>query len=416
MGIIGGDKPEKTKRRLPGQDWWESQPPKRRQQIAIGGVLAAVIGVGYILLTATDGGTSSRTRAPSDGKVTNSLLPNENAREIGMSGITKEMQDQRASHLRLEETVKRLQDERAAGEGRGGNTRNRELQIAQQLEQQKKEIDALKELLSAQSQQQQAAPTYDQEVDAGPAAPGGFGGIKVIRESKEEGSTSVPTGAGPAPAGEQGLRQGEISPDRSMYMPSGAIVSGVLITGLDAPTGRGATRDPVPVLIRVKKDAIMPNRYRTDVKECFILAAGAGDLASERAYLRSENMSCVRHDKSIIDIKIQAYAVDSDGKAGMRGRLVSKQGGVLSKAIMASFAEGVAQAFGGNRRMNMSSGNIDYAGGLESGAIAGASSALDRVAQYYLELADSMHPVLEIDAGRPITLVFVKGQELPTLR
>ena len=42
----------------------------------------------------------------------------------------------------------------------------------------------------------------------------------------------------------------------------------------------------------------------------------------------------------------------------------------------------------------------------------GASSALDRVAKYYLDLADTMHPILEIDAGRPVTLILIKGQEL----
>jgi len=42
----------------------------------------------------------------------------------------------------------------------------------------------------------------------------------------------------------------------------------------------------MPALIRVKHQAILPNRVRADVRECFLLVSGFGDLASERAQLR----------------------------------------------------------------------------------------------------------------------------------
>ncbi|MGD6497744.1 TrbI/VirB10 family protein, partial [Xanthomonas citri pv. citri] len=59
---------------------------------------------------------------------------------------------------------------------------------------------------------------------------------------------------------------------------------------------------------------------------------------------------------------------------------------------------------------------IDSAYAAQSGAFGGASTALDRIAEYYLNLADQMHPVIEIDAGREVTLVFVRGISLPPLR
>ena len=61
-------------------------------------------------------------------------------------------------------------------------------------------------------------------------------------------------------------------------------------------SGRQARRDPYPALIRIKHDAILPNRFRADVRECFLVAAGYGDLASERAYLRTEAITCIRED------------------------------------------------------------------------------------------------------------------------
>lgn len=76
--------------------------------------------------------------------------------------------------------------------------------------------------------------------------------------------------------------------DISITLPSGSILSGVLVTGMDAPTGKAAQKDPFPSLIRIKTEAILPNRFRADFRECFLIAAGWGDLSSERAYMRAE--------------------------------------------------------------------------------------------------------------------------------
>ena len=426
MTIIGGA-PTGPGAKKPGlKDKWQSMAPKTRQRVALFGVLGGIALVAFILLSATGNSGPRVATETKDGKVVNSLLPDENTREIGMTGLAKDTELNREEQQKVTERVKRLEDviaQKAQDEARGGGQRGQSAQVLETVNKQAEEIAELRALIAngGGAQNAQAAAGEVQVEEVGPT---GYGGIKVIRETKAEGTGSTPgvDSAGGSSGTDSGVSAGSSSGGvtkpsvNSMYMPSGAMVTGVLITGLDAPTGRGALKDPVPVLVRVKKDAILPNRYKADVKECFILAAGSGDLPSERAYLRSETMSCVRHDKSVIDIKIQAYAVDTDGKAGLRGRLVSKQGAVLGKAIIASFAEGVSQAFSGNNRVSMNGGDVDYSGGMQSGAIGGASSALDRVAKYYLDLADSLHPVLEIDAGRPITLVFVKGQEMPTVK
>ena len=133
-----------------------------------------------------------------------------------------------------------------------------------------------------------------------------------------------------------------------LRLTAGSILSGQLITGLDVPTGQGARREPYPVLIRIKASAILPNRYRTNVRECFVLASGYGDLSSERAYLRSETLSCIFKQKDkeqVIERPLEGYIAGEDGKAGLRGRLVSKQGQVMAKAAMAGFLSGVSEAF-----------------------------------------------------------------------
>lgn len=203
-----------------------------------------------------------------------------------------------------------------------------------------------------------------------------------------------------------------------VFVPAGSILTGVLLAGVDAPTGRLGRDDPVPVLARIKEEAILPNRFHANVRECFIVASAVGDLSSERAQLRSEAISCVRRDGGVIETRLAAYGVGEDGKAGLRGRLVSKQGQVISRALIAGFAEGMARAFTPSRIPVLSTSgrggfeDIATAEIAEAGALSGIGSALDRLSQFYIRMAEQMFPVIEIDAGREVAFVVTMGGEL----
>ena len=214
---------------------------------------------------------------------------------------------------------------------------------------------------------------------------------------------------------------------RLLRLPAGSILSGQLITGLDVPTGQGTRREPYPVLIRIKASAILPNRYRTNVRECFVLASGYGDLSSERAYLRSETLSCIFSNKikdkeQVIEKPLEGYLAGEDGKAGLRGRLVSKQGQVMAKVAMAGFLGGVSQAFdikpvpvfsvvpnkNGEIQSPFQSG-LKGSEALQSSLIKGSNKALEKLADFYLKLADQMVPVIEISAERKVGLILTRG-------
>jgi len=218
-------------------------------------------------------------------------------------------------------------------------------------------------------------------------------------------------------------QQDEDKTEDTFYMPSGSIITGVLLNGLDAPTGQGARKDPFPVTMRIQKEAILPNRFRADIRECFVVISGYGDLSSERAYLRGETISCVREDGAIIEAKLNSYAVGEDGKAGVRGRLVSKQGQVIARSLMAGFVSGLSKAFdvkpvpvidtsnSGNMNTQFQR-NQPNSNWLQSSAASGASTALEKVADFYLKMAEGMFPVIEIDAGRQVDLIISQGSKL----
>ena len=208
------------------------------------------------------------------------------------------------------------------------------------------------------------------------------------------------------------------SRDTRRYLPSGSFTRAVLLGGLDAPTGGQAQRNPQPVLLRLADNAILPNQFRARVKECFIVGAGYGDVSSERAYIRTESLSCVTRDGTAIDVPVKGYVAGEDGKAGMRGRLVSKQGQILANALLAGVASGIGHAFTqSSTTLSVSplgtTSSVDPGKQLEAGLGTGVGKALDRLAQYYISLAEKVFPVIEVDAGRSVDVVLTQGVALP---
>ena len=197
------------------------------------------------------------------------------------------------------------------------------------------------------------------------------------------------------------------------YLPV-SFTRGVLLGGLDAPTGGQAQTNPHPILIRLSDNSVLPNRFRAEYRECFVIAAGYGDISSERAYLRTESLSCVRSDGTALEVKIQGSVYGEDGKVGMRGRLVTKQGQMLANALMAGVVSGIGQGISTANTTYSSSalGQVATASGtdaLRAGLGSGVGKALDRLAQYYIKLAEQTFPVIEVDAGREIDVVITKG-------
>ncbi|MGE3526357.1 MAG: TrbI/VirB10 family protein [Gemmatimonadales bacterium] len=219
-------------------------------------------------------------------------------------------------------------------------------------------------------------------------------------------------------AGDKSVAAGKTSGhDVHNFLPAGAFAKAMMLSGLDAPTGGLAKTNPQPVLLRLLDPGTLPNRYRSRIQECFVTAAGYGDLASERAYLRLEKLSCVLKTGEVLEASLKGFVTGEDGKAGLRGRVVSKQGQMIARALIAGVAggigSGVAQSF-----TSLSTNALGNVQSIDPGKIAqygvanGFASALDRISQWYLERANEVYPVLEVDAGRRVEVVLNEGLEL----
>jgi conjugal transfer pilus assembly protein TraB len=232
--------------------------------------------------------------------------------------------------------------------------------------------------------------------------------------SLAEPTANAATAAGPSSHGADRANAKEPTRTVATYLPV-SFTRGILLGGLDAPTGGQSQSNPHPVLIRLSDNSVLPNQFRGEYRECFVVAAGYGDISSERAYLRTESLSCVRADGATLEVRVHGAIYGEDGKVGMRGRLVSKQGQMLANALLAGVVSGIGQGLSTANTSYSSSAlgtvastdsNTDaYRAGLGSGV----GKALDRLAQYYIKLAENTFPVIEIDAGRQVDVVITKG-------
>ena len=229
--------------------------------------------------------------------------------------------------------------------------------------------------------------------------------ITLADRPASSGAPGTPT----APAGTASTETRTVS----TFLPV-SFTRGTLLGGLDAPTGGQAQSNPHPVLIRLSDNSVLPNRFRGEYRDCFVVAAGYGDISAERAYLRTESLSCVRADGAALEVKIQGSVYGEDGKVGMRGRLVTKQGQMLANALLAGVVSGIGQglAISSTSYSTSALGTVATASGTDAfvaGLGTGVGKALDRLAQYYIKLAENTFPVIEVDAGREIDVVITKG-------
>lgn len=209
-------------------------------------------------------------------------------------------------------------------------------------------------------------------------------------------------------------------PIPNMFLPAGSFVKGTLITGADFGAGSKTQKNPQPVLIQIQNDAVLPGKAQYKLKDCFAIANGYGELSSERAYLQGTRLSCVQSGTGkVLEANILAYVADSDGKLGMRGVLKRRSGMLLGKALLAGFADGASKVLtttASNAESTITGSgvvsSIDTSNAGKMAMWSGASNAMEKLADQYIKEADSIFPVIEVDSGRNITMIFQNGQEL----
>ena len=205
------------------------------------------------------------------------------------------------------------------------------------------------------------------------------------------------------------------------HVPSGSFARGVLLGGVDASTSIQASSEPRPVLIKIIDLGTLPRSFRSDLKDCHLIGAAYGDIASERVYIRLEKISAVeRISGEVLEIPIKGYVAGEDGKTGMKGILVDRSSESMRAALIGGFLSGVGDFFSQSKNPitftpTAPFGQTQALSGmqvLKDGASKGLSNAFEKYADFYIKRAEQMQPVLELEAGRILDVVITEGFEM----
>lgn len=246
-----------------------------------------------------------------------------------------------------------------------------------------------------------------------PPLPPEIGGTPatVHQEPAETVMTNV-ISMGKAPAPAKQSASADTKSSVKAKIPIGSFVKADLLTGVMAPTMGKGNNETVPVLMRITDLAILPNFAKSDIKDCFVIGDAKGNLAQETVSIRLSNISCVKSNGEAIEASASGYVSGSSGIEGINGHVVTKQGAMLGRVMLAGFIQGIANG------LNTSAQNVaispsgvveitDPSKVFQSGLFSGAGEAAKRIADQYIAYADQLFPVIEVAPGQTVHLIFL---------
>ena len=257
-----------------------------------------------------------------------------------------------------------------------------------------------------------------------PAAPVSRPMIETFElEGEPQSSAADPRNGASLPRTGPELVADAVAKPVSVWLPAGAHAEAVVLAGVDASAGVSSQGDPRPVLLRITGPAWTAaedgTALQVDVDGCTVTGAAHGDLSSEKVYVRFRTMTCAGPEPgTVIETDVAGFVAGS-GKTGVRGPVVSREGALVEKAFLAGLVSGVGQGVsqalqpqavatgGGAAVANTALSDIGRAG-----LGAGASSAGQKVADYMIRRAEQYQPVIQLQAGTKVTLVFLEGARI----
>ncbi|WP_230771717.1 TraB/VirB10 family protein [Sphingomonas sp. Leaf4] len=209
--------------------------------------------------------------------------------------------------------------------------------------------------------------------------------------------------------------------DSINYLPPNSIATAKVIVGVDAAAGVGSQTDPLPVLLRVTGPArsVFQNGklLTTRIQGCLINGAARGELSSEKVYIKLQKMTCPQPGGRYAVSEVKGF-VAFGGKTGVRGRVVSREGSLISQAFMAGLVGGFGRGFSANAQQLLTAPTVSVGGkrqqlGLgdiaQGGLGEGVSQTGDMVSKYLIERAEQYQPVIEMPTGVDVEIIFLEG-------
>ena len=204
-------------------------------------------------------------------------------------------------------------------------------------------------------------------------------------------------------------------------IPAGTVVKCLLVSSADCSVGIITSSDPNTVLLQPIANGKLPKHVQVALKGSRIIGTAVGDIASERVRIRTERLTLMLGSSGdFIETSIAGFVSGEDGKEGLRGIVVDRSGAIISRAAFASFLQGVGQSVQATLN-NQTIEKISKVGDTQSildvdtfrnAGIGGGNTAMNKLAEYYIKRAEQLQPVIQIQAGRTVDVIFLKSVRL----
>ena len=203
------------------------------------------------------------------------------------------------------------------------------------------------------------------------------------------------------------------------YIPATSYVSGHLLGGIAVSTSVNSAAEPIPVIIKLTSRGNLPKDFAVDMKQCRLLASAYGDISSERAIVRAEELVCEDKEAGlVISTKVSGVIYGDDGANGIRGSVVSMSDKHLKNAVIGGVLSGFSNSAKRQNGLQITplgavstkkKGMQDMA---QDGLLSGTSSAAEKLADYHIRLAENISPVILVPGGTKVDIVFTKSVEI----
>ncbi len=206
------------------------------------------------------------------------------------------------------------------------------------------------------------------------------------------------------------------------FVVAGSYAKAVLTSGVVVSTATSTQGNPQPILMRLADGGTMPRGWKSHLKDAVIIGSCYGDLSSERALCRMHKLSLVEKDGRTVEREVEGWIVGEDGAPGLRGKVVDKAGAVAREAFLTGILSGMSNFLKFEAQSSVypvtpfgQTNALKPQDALKGGMGQGASSALDKLAEFSIKRAESMQPVIVVNPGRVVDVVFKTGFDLKDL-
>ena len=216
----------------------------------------------------------------------------------------------------------------------------------------------------------------------------------------------------------------DINEDNNEYKPNNlqinaGVAQGVVISAGSATVIGMGRQEDLPVAVKITSDMINANDSKTQMKGCVVYGTGTGSMVDERVNVRLSKISCVFNGEDgqewVAESQVKGYLSDENGGAGLSGTLITKEGKILQATLpLALYQSGLdyISKLGSTTIVGLGTGTSTALSSLGTGVNSSGSTTISRITNIYEKYLQAMNPVVNVKAGREVTVNFSGGENI----